>query len=131
MKLLLLPLLLSCFLLGTGCFKFGTPSRQLPFDSTASNNVGITSDIEFLGEGKGKSSQIKILRLFTVGGKNRSSYPQEYYDSMQPNGEQLVQSRQAAVHDALDGRSDAFIIDPQFDTEYGGIPFLLKPLKLM
>ena len=129
MKFIHLSLVLSCFLLGTGCFNIGTSSRQLPFDSTASNNVGITSDIEFLGEGKGKSSQIKILRFFTVGGKNRSSYPREYYDSMQPNGEEIVQSRQAAVHDALDGRSDAFIIDPQFDTEYGGIPFLFETIK--
>ena len=66
MKFIHLSLVLSCFLLGTGCFNIGTSSRQLPFDSTASNNVGITSDIEFLGEGKGKSSQIKILRFFTV-----------------------------------------------------------------
>lgn len=128
MKLLPLYLTLFCISFISGCFNFGTSSRQLPFDNSASNNVGITSDIEFLGEGKGKSSQFKILGLFTVGGKQRSSYPQESYDFYR-EGDEVVKSRQAAVHNALQGRPDAFIVDPQFDTEIGGIPYVLETIK--
>jgi len=98
----------------TGCFRTAQQS-SLPFDKSSSDNIPVTSDIDLSGKSKGKSSHIKILGLISLGDTGHASYVNDYIDAT--NNHDIYKSKSSAVYNALQGKSDTFLFDPQFRTK--------------
>ena len=105
--------LVLCFAL-TGCFRTANQT-SLPIDKSFSDNIPVTSDVQISGKSKGKSSHIKILGLLSLGNTGQASYANDYIDAT--NNPDIHKSKSSAVYNAIQGKSDTFLFDPQFKTK--------------
>lgn len=102
-------------LLFNGCLSVSSKKGVADYDSSFMNNAQITTDINISGEAKGTGTRNELLGFIKWGDSGRSTYEGEYKDYLRGN-EMIYTSKQSAVYNALDGKPDSFLLDPQFRT---------------
>jgi hypothetical protein len=112
MKFFILTLVLS-FL--TGCFSKVSQRNKHEYDDSLTRNSQVTSDVKIIGKAKGIGNQVELFGFLRFGDSGRANYEYEYLD-IYPGNEMMHASKQSAVYNALEGQTEAFLIDPQFRT---------------
>lgn len=82
-------------------------------DSKFMNNAQITSDISISGQTKGTGTRSELFGFIRWGDSGRASYEGEALDYFKGN-EMVHASKQSAVYNALQGKPESFLLDPQF-----------------
>jgi hypothetical protein len=108
-------ILVPIVLLFTGCLSISSKKGVADYDSSFMNNAQITSDINLSGKAKGTGTRNELLGFIKWGDSGRSTYEGEYKDYLRGN-KMVYTSKQSAVYNALDGKPDSFLLDPQFRT---------------
>ena len=98
-----------------GCLSNISQKNPLEFDDRLTENAQVTSDVNIHGKVKGEGNQVELFGFLRFGDNGRANYEDEYLDIYQGN-EMIHSSKQSAVFNALEGQTDAFLIDPQFRT---------------
>ena len=102
-------------LLQASCFTNINQDNRLGYNNSPIHSSEVTTDISFIGETEGQGNRYELFGIFKWGDSGLADYEGQYADSF-IGGESLLKTKQAAVYNAIEGRKDSFLIDPQFRT---------------
>lgn len=103
-------------LIFVGCFSISKKDAITEYDSQYMKNAQVTSDIQIAGAVKGTGTRNELFGFIKWGDRGRASYEGQYKDYI-IDDKMSLHSKQSAVYNALGGKPENFLIDPQFHTK--------------